>query len=322
MPRRFIDRFLGALAVVMAVLVLFRRDDRPTDADESHSPVPETRKEWAGGIVRTIRREVQRDETVIVAAAIAFYAMLALLPAATATVSIYGLVLDPSDVADQVETITDVLPDSVDFAVTSQIENLATTPDTGLSIGFAVSALGALWVASGGTRALLHGIHIVYNVEERRPWAVQRAIAYGLTLAFIVFSAGTIAVVTFLPGWLEDLGFEQTGVTLVQIARWPVIFVLVVAGLSLLYRIGPNRPSTTDDLLLPGAITAAVVWMLATVGLSVYTGTGLSSFDVGTYGILVYAVVLLVWFFASGFAILLGAEVNATLESNRRINAT
>lgn len=272
--------------------------------------------------MRTIRREVQRDETVIVAAAIAFYAMLALLPAATATVSIYGLVLDPSDVADQVETITDVLPDSVDFAVTSQIENLATTPDTGLSIGFAVSALGALWVASGGTRALLHGIHIVYNVEERRPWAVQRAIAYGLTLAFIVFSAGTIAVVTFLPGWLEDLGFEQTGVTLVQIARWPVIFVLVVAGLSLLYRIGPNRPSTTDDLLLPGAITAAVVWMLATVGLSVYTGTGLSSFDVGTYGILVYAVVLLVWFFASGFAILLGAEVNATLESNRRINAT
>lgn len=319
MPRRFTDWFLGALAVAMAVRVVFRRARTgPEPEEDDEAPFAQSRKQWAGGIARTIRREIQQDETVIVAAAIAFYAMLALLPAATATVSIYGLVLDPVDVADQVETITDALPDSVDFAVTTQIENLAATPDTGLSIGFAVSALSALWVASGGTRALLHGIHIVYNVEERRPWLVQRAIAYGLTLGFIVFSASTVALVTFLPGWLENVGFEKTGVTIIEIARWPLIFVVVVAGLSILYRIGPNRPNTPSDLLLPGAVTAAVLWMLATVGLSVYTETGLSSFDVGTYGILVYAVVLLVWFFASGFAILLGAEVNATIESNRR----
>ncbi len=267
--------------------------------------------------MRTIRHEIRDDETVIIAAAISFYALLALFATAVAAVSIYALVLDPADLADQIAAITDVLPDEVKSLVSSQIERLADSSSTGVSLSLAVSALAALWVASGGTRALLHGINIVYNVNERRPWIIQRAIAYGLTLGFIVFGLSTIAVVTFLPNWLEELGLGSTGVLLVEVLRWPAILVTVVVGLMILYRIGPNRPNTPDQRLAPGAILAALLWLVvATLGFSVFTGSGFSSFDSGTYGALVGAVVLLVWLFISGFVILLGAEINASLESH------
>ena len=214
------DWFLGALAVGLAARVLFRRSGSPQPAPATSfgAPATQTRKQWAGSLLRTIRAEVRQDETVIVAAALAFYAMLALFSAAFAAVSIYGLVLDPADVTNQITTITDVLPLTARGLVAEQIEALATTSSAGLSIGLAVSLLAALWVASGGTRSLLHGINIVYNVEDRRSWLLQRALAYGLTLGFIIFGLGTIAVVTFLPDWLEDLGFGSTGVLFVEIA--------------------------------------------------------------------------------------------------------
>lgn len=318
--RKPLDWFLGALAVAAAVGVVFRRGARGSGAAASDAVEPEdmTTRQWLGGFAQTLRREIRDDETVLVAAAVAFYAMLAMVPSAIAAISIYGLVLDPSDLANQIEAITDALPASADALVTDQVERLAATSSTGLGVSVVVSILGALWVASGGTRSLLHGVNIVYNVEERRPWLIQRAIAYGLTLGFIVFGVSTIAVVTFLPDWLEDLGFGITGVRVVQIVRWPAIFVVVVLGLTVLYRIGPNRPNTRDQRLFPGALAAAFLWMLATAGFSIYTGTGFSSFTSETYGILVQVVVLLVWFFASGFVILLGAEMNASLETSGR----
>ena len=316
--RQAVDWFLGALAVGMAVRVLFRSDRTglARDPDDLSPPSSLTRKQWAGSLLGTIRREIRDDETVIIAAALAFYAMLALFPAAIAAVSIYGLVLDTNDLISQITTVTDALPASVEQLVSDQIKALADTSSTGLSIGLSVSLFGALWVASGGTRSLLHGINIVYNVEEHRPWLLQRALAYGLTLGLIVFGLGTIAVVTFLPGWLENLGFGSTGVDIIEIARWPAIFVLVVVGLMIFYRVGPNRSRVVDRRLLPGALSAATLWLAATVGLSLYTRSGVSSFDSATYGALLAAVVLLVWFFVSGFVILLGAEVNASLEAS------
>jgi len=303
----------------MAIRVLYRAEPLTESGKVSFEPAtPLTRKQWAGSLLRTIRNEIRTDETVIIAAALAFYAMLALFPAAIAAVSIYGLVLNPAELASQIETITDVLPSSVETLVSEQVTDLADTSSAGLSFGLAASLVAALWVASGGTRSLLHGINIVYNVEEHRPWLLQRALAYGLTVGLIVFSLGTIAVVTFLPGWLENIGLGSTGVDLVEIGRWPAIFVLVVAGLMIFYRVGPNRRRVGDQRLLPGAVTAASLWLTATVGLSVYTGSAATSFDSATYGALLAAVVLLVWFFVSGFVILLGAEVNASLEASGR----
>lgn len=319
-PRgKALDLFLGALAVGAAVGVLFRRKPAgvaaPTAAATSQQPF--SGRKWAGSVARTIRMEMRDDETITIAAALAFYATLAVIPAAFAAVSIYGLVLDPTDVADQIEAISDVLPESVKDNVASEVTRLADTSNAGLGVGLIVSLLGTLWVASGGIRALLHGINLVYNVEERRPWLIQRAMAYGMTLGMIVFGLTTVAVVTFLPGWLEDLGLGSSGVLLIEIGRWPAIFAIVVTGLAILYRIGPNLRGRSNHVLFPGALGAAALWLLATLGFSIYTGSALSNFDSGTYGALTSVVVVLIWFFVSGFTILLGAEVNATLEARR-----
>lgn len=318
LPKRAVEWFLGSLAVGTAIAVLLRKSPQPEQPFRRgiRAGRPTGRKEWAGSLLRTIRHEIRDDETVMIAAALSFYAMLALFATAFAAVSIYGLVLDPSDVAHQIETITDVLPASINRLVSEQIESIAASSSAGLSVGVAVSLLSALWVASGGTRSLLRGINIVYNVDERRSWLKLRATAYGLTFGLIVFGLGTIAVVTFLPGWLDALGLGEGGVLLVSILRWPAILVLVIAGLMVFYRIGPNRTRSPGQRLVPGAVIAAVLWLIATLGFSVYTGSAYSSFDTGTYGLLVGAVVLLVWFFISGFVILLGAEINASLEAH------
>lgn len=243
--------------------------------------------------------------------------MLALVPAMIAAWSIYGLVLDTESLGDQIAAITNALPASAETLVADQVKSLTEITATGLSISLIVSVITALWVASSGTRSLLHGINLVYNVEERRTWLLQRFIAYGLTLGFIIFAVGSVALVTFLPGWLEDLGFGTTGREIVEIARWPGIFTIVVAGLTVLYRIGPNRRRIRKPVLFPGAAGAAVLWTIATAGFSFYAGSGLTSLS-ETYGTLLGVAVLLLWFFVSGFSILLGAEVNASLESQRR----
>ena len=318
-PRnRAIDWFLGSLAVGAAVAALVRRRADPAVATPPTvaAMVVPTRKQWAGSLIATLRREVRDDETVVISAALAFYAMLALVPAMIAAMSIYGLVLESDTLANQIETITDVLPASTEELVTEQLTKLEDTSATGLSLGIVFSVIGSLWIASSGTRSLIHGINLVYNVKGRRAWAVQRALAYALTLGFILFAVAAVALVTFVPGSLESIGLGSSGRSAVEIGRWPGIFAIVVVGLAVLYRIAPNRPGPRRRLLFPGAVTAAVLWLVATAGFSVYVGSGFTSFS-ETYGVLVSAVVLLLWFFVSGFVILLGAEVNATLEDRR-----
>ena len=315
--RQALDWFLGALAVAAAARAVLRSTPEPAPAGGRSPEVAGTRKQWAGSLVRTIRREVSDDETVVISAALSFYAMLALVPAMIAAWSLYGLVLDTDSLGDQIDAITDALPASAESLVTDQLIKLEDAQTAGLSLGAVLSLIAALWVASRGTKALLHGINLVYNVEERRPWLLRRALAYGLTVGFVVFAAASVALVTFLPRWLEGLGLGSTGRLVVEVGRWPGIFFMVVLGLAVLYRVAPYRQDVRSPILFPGAAAAAVLWVLATAGFSVYTGSGLSALN-ETYGVLVQFVVLLLWFFASGFVILLGAEVNASLEDHRR----
>ena len=318
--RKALDLFLGALAVGAAVGVLFRRSPKGAStapAPDSGAAEPLSKKQWAGSLARTIRHELREDETVTIAAALSFYAMLAIIPAAFSAVLIYGLVLDPSDLADQIDAIAGALPDSFRTEIAEEIAAIANGSTTSLGVGLVASIISTLWIASSGVRALLHGINLVFNVKERRSWWRQRALAYGLTLGLILFALSTTAVVTFLPGWLEDLGLGSAGVQLIEIGRWPAIFTIVVIGLAVLYRVGPNLKRRRDHMIFPGAVAAAALWLVATFGFSIYTGSGVSSFDAATYSTLTSIVVILVWFFVSGFVVLLGAEINASFEAHR-----
>jgi membrane protein len=271
----------------------------------------------AAGFLAELRTEIQRDHTGMIAGSLAYRAMLAIFPAAIAAVSIYGIALrgNEAELTRQINELTQVLPAEAATLIGDQLKEIVAAPGSGLGFGAVIGIAAALWTASGGTKSLIKGLNIAYDVEEQRPFLVQRAIAYGLTVGLIVFVVGAVALVTFLPDWLGDLGMGDTAATLLEYLRWPGIFLIVVLGLGLLYKVGPNRSASRSKWLSPGAMLAAVLWVVATLGFSFYTST-LGDFN-ATYGALGSVVVLLLWFFISGFVILLGAEVNDVAEKRR-----
>lgn len=334
---RFINWLLGGLAVGVAVRALGpRREPAPAtsqpDARAPAEPAAEVaggsapngaskllqneRFQTAQGFAKELGQELKRDNTSMIAASLSYYAMLAIFPALIAAISIYALVLDPDSLANTIESFASVLPDNVVTIIDDQLTEIVSSPRGGLGVGAAVSILATLWTASGGTKSLIKGLNIAYDVEEHRPFLIQRAIAYGITIGLIGFVVTAAALVTVVPAWLD---LEGTARAWFNFGRWPGLFAAVVLGLGVLYKLAPNRPSGRSRWVSIGAVVAAVLWVVATLGFSFYATSGLSSFN-QTYGTLAGVIVLMFWLFISGFVVLLGAEVNAVVE-HRRLRA-
>jgi membrane protein len=320
--KRWLTWVLAGLASAVAVRALApsrEPADEPAISPGADAAVTMPRPAAVGFRARTrafgtgLAAEIKKDNTTMIAAGLAYYAMLAVFPALIAAVSIYALILDPATLTDDLRAIAEVLPEDTYSIIEGQLAEITSGSRGTLGFGLAISILATLWTASGGTKSLIKGLNIVYNTEEHRPFLVQRALAYGLTLGFIVFVVTAAALVTFVPALLGEIGLEAESRRLIEWSRWPMIFVTVVLGLGFLYKVAPNRPSRQTKWLSGGAVAAAVLWVLATVGFSLYANR-LGDFN-ATYGALGAVVVLLLWFFISGLVILLGAEVNAQLEA-------
>jgi len=266
------------------------------------------------GFLKELGAEIKKDNVSIIAAALSYYAMFAVFPAAIAAISIYGLWLDADQLEQVIEDLTNQLPGEAAALIGQQLAGLVARSSTQLGVSAILSILIALWSASAGTKGLIRGLNIAYDVDEHRAFAKQRALAYGLTMGMIVFVVVAVATVTILDDWLHAIDLPGTA-TAVAWSRWPIIFLVVVLGLGLLYKVAPNRPANRSPWISPGAMTATIAWMAVTVGLSIYTAR-LASFS-ATYGALTGVIVLMLWFFASGFAVLLGAEVNDVIERRR-----
>jgi membrane protein len=266
------------------------------------------------GFLKELGVEIKKDNIPMISAALSYYALFAVFPAAIAAISIYGLWLDENQLSQVIEDITNQLPTEAAALIGQQLAGLVARSSTQLGVSAVVSILVALWSASAGTRALIRGLNIAYEVDEQRAFAQQRALAYALTMGMIVFVVVAVASVTILDEWLDSIDLPGTA-NAVEWSRWPAIFVVVVLGLGLLYKVAPNRPANRSPWINPGAMTATIAWMAVTVGLSIYTSR-LASFS-ATYGALTGVIVLMLWFFASGFAVLLGAEVNDVIERRR-----
>jgi len=315
--KRTLNLFLGALAAGMAVGVLTRRQP----ATEAVSGTGTTDGQIGASLAqddsslrahaRLLTHRMAEHHTLMIAASLAYYAMLALFPMAIAGISIYGLVFNPADVERQIAELSEALPSEVAMVISGQIKSIVNTSATGLGIATVIGIALALFTASAGTRSLITGINIAYGEKETRNFAVLRGLAMLLTIGLIVFASAAVALVTFLPALLDNVdgsGWER----IVTYGRWPTIFLAVIFGLGVFYKLAPNRPRSRTPLLSIGAATGATLWLLVTVGLSVYV-TNLGSFN-ETYGTLGGVIVLMLWFWLSGLAILLGAEFNDELE--------
>jgi len=257
----------------------------------------------------TIARRMREHNLTLVAAGAAFYAFLALVPGLIAIVSVYGLIADPNDVREQVDSIASALPLEVQHFIQFQLTSIIRAGSTEVSLTLFIAVVVALWSASVGMAALVTGIHIAHGEPEARGLVAKRARALGLTLAAIVFLGVVILVSAFLPSLLDD-AVGDTGSVVVEVLRWPVLAAVMIIGIGLLFRFAtPGNHGGWLGFVTTGTVVAALGWLVLSILFSVYTAqfAGYSK----TYGALTTIVVMLLWLFLSAFAVLIGAEVDA-----------
>ncbi|MBD0292382.1 MAG: YihY/virulence factor BrkB family protein [Jiangellaceae bacterium] len=263
-------------------------------------------------ILKRAWKEAKRDSVPLLAAGVAFFAFLALVPTLIALVLIYGLISDPEDVTRQIESFGEALPSEAEELLSSQMESLAATSSGALGIGVLVSLALALWSASGGTGNLITAVNVAYDEEIKRGFIKTRLLALGMTIAAIIFVAVAVALVAAIPVLVDTLNLPRWVEVLIGIGRWVGLVVAVMVALALLYRWAPDRDSPKMRWVSLGAIVATVLWVVASVGFSLYVDN-FGSYG-KTYGTLAGVVVLLLWLWISAYATLLGAEINAETE--------
>ena len=263
-------------------------------------------------IVKRAWKEAKKDAVPLLAAGVAFYAFLALVPTLIALVLLYGLVSSPAQVQEQVESFGSALPSEVEELLETQMNSLVETSDRALGIGLIIALLLALWSASGGISNLITALNVAYDEEDERGFIKSRLLALGLTLGAIVFMVLAVALVAALPVLLDALDLPGWLKALVQAGRWLGLVIAVIVALAILYRLGPDRDAPKIRWLSVGAIVATVLWVIGSVGFSLYVDN-FGSYG-KTYGTLAGVVVLLLWLWLSSYAALLGAEVNAEME--------
>ncbi|MFW5654127.1 MAG: YihY/virulence factor BrkB family protein [Roseicyclus sp.] len=253
-----------------------------------------------------------RDRIGLVAAGVAFYALLALFPGITALVAVSGLLLDPADVVGPLQDGTEALPPAAREILLGQIRAVAGEADAGLNLA-ALAGLGiAIFSASRGVANLIAGLNVAYEEHEARGFVTLTALTIALTLFLLVTLILVLAVVAVLPALLSWVGDMPALAMAARIARWPVLFLLGALIFTTLYRFGPSRRAARWRWLAPGGLLACGLWIAGTVGFGWYVET-LGSYA-ETFGALAGVIVLLLWLWLSAFAVLLGAVVDAELE--------
>ncbi|GAA3530677.1 YihY/virulence factor BrkB family protein [Aeromicrobium panaciterrae] len=251
-------------------------------------------------------KQASARQAPLLAAGVAFYAFLSLFPAMIAAVTLYGLVASPETVQRQSEDIADALPSDAASVVNGQLDSLTSTSSGSLGVGLVIAVALAVYGASGGVGNLVTAINLMFGHRDRHNVIERKAKALGLTLAAIVFFALVVTLVAVVPAvvdsaWLGGL-------------RWVLLTGAIVVAIGVLFRIAPDRRGEHGHLISRGVLVASALWILVSVGFSVYVDN-FGSYG-KTYGALAGVVVLLLWLWIGLYALLLGATVEA-LEEGR-----
>ena len=250
----------------------------------------------------------------LVAAGVAFYAFLALVPALIAIVSIYGLVANPDDVQRMVKDAGSSLPVEVQSFLVFQLTSIVNASSAGVSVAAVVAIALALWSASGGMAALITGIHVAYEAEEPKGFVVKRGKALLLTFGAIAFLGAVIFLIVAAPPLLDHAGLGAVGRVLLKVLGWLLLTAVLVVGIGLLYRFAVKDSARGWlGFLTPGTVTAAVGWLVISGLFAAYT-ENFASYG-KTYGALASIVVMLLWLWLSSLVVLVGAEVDGADES-------
>jgi membrane protein len=267
-----------------------------------------------------VKDQVGRDNVSIVSAGVAFYLLLSIVPALAATVAIYGLFADPQTIGRHVADFGGFLPGQAQELVQQQLTRLSESSGEALGIGAAIGVLLSIWSATRAMVALMAALNIAYGEEETRGFVKLNLIALFLTVVLVVFLGISLLLVAIIPIVMNIVGLSGGAALAVQLLRWPVLGLFLLVALAMLYRYAPDRDKPQWRWVSPGAIVGGLVWLLGSVGFSLYVS--FSDTYEATYGSLGAVVVMMMWLFVSAFAIMLGAEWNAETERQTRQDTT
>ena len=274
---------------------------------------------WRDVLFR-MREQIGDDNISMIAAGVAFYGLLAIFPAITAFVSIWGLVADPAQVEQQFAGVKGIVPAEAWELLNEQLRSVASSSSASLGWGVALGILVALWSAGAGVRALITALNIAYDEAEKRGFIKLYATGFLLTVGLIGAAVLALVVIVAVPVALEFLPLGDLSSALIRVATWLVMAAIVILGLAVLYRYGPSRSRARMRWVTWGAIAAAIVWLLASLLFQVYVAN-FANYS-ATYGSLGAVIALLMWFWLSAFVVLLGAELNSEMEHQTERDTT
>ncbi len=258
-------------------------------------------------LLDSIWRGVVKNDVVNRAAELAFWFLLGFFPMLLSVTSIVSMIGSaPHSQGMLMKYLGEVLP-STAAALVRHV--LAQTTGGGRA-WFAL--LFGLWSSSSATTGLINALNAIHELKESRPWWKSRLIALTLAIAMGVLLTASLIIVMYSPALLRQIAPGSTGFYVWKIARWPAAALLLVLALLSLYRFAPNIPEQKWKRLLPGSIVAAAIWIGVSVLFKLYV-RHFSDFGL-LYGSLGTLIILMLWFYLSGAAILIGGEINATLE--------
>jgi membrane protein len=260
-------------------------------------------------------KNASEDNLSMIAAGIAFYFLMAAFPALGAAISLYGIVSNPVFVTDQIGQLGHFLPQEALQILMDQAHKIVSASKSTLSFSFLFSILFTIYSATQGTKALITGCNIAYNVSETRNFLKLNLTSFGLTLFLVVYMLVSLSLVAVIPAIVAIIPYAPFA-HMISLLRWPFMLFIALSGLAIFYFFAPSRPSRHWQWISPGATSATLLWVVVSALFSAYV-SHFGKYN-ETYGALGGVIILLLWFWLSALTILYGAELNATLEETDR----
>lgn len=278
-----------------------------------------SKKGWMAVFKRVIA-QIKEDNVPIVSAGVAFYFFLALFPAIAAIVSIYGLVVDPAQVEQQMSQVSQFLPEQAYEMISMILERTAGKSEESLGWSLVLSVLFSLWSTNKATHAVFVGINIAYHEKEDRGFIKLKAIELLFTFGVLITGILSVAFVVGYPALIDKLNLPDLLQLVFAVLRWLILAAIVYFSLSVVYKVAPNRSNPTFKWVTPGSLLATVFWLAGSL-LFTFFVNNFGNYD-KTYGSIAAVAILMLWFFLTGFIVIMGAEINSETEHQTDVDTT
>ncbi len=263
-------------------------------------------------ITKRVVVRIGDDRLMAEAASVTYYSLLAIFPALAALISLYGLVANPSTIAQNLNALNGIVPGGGMQILHDQIQSLTAAPNKALGLGAIAGLLISIWSATAGVKSLFDALNAVYEAKETRTFLHRTWLSLLFTLGALAFIMLAVSAVVVVPAVLAYIGFASLGAVLLSAGRWPVLLASFLLFLALTYRYGPSRPPVHWHWISWGSGFAALAWVLGSALFSWYVAN-FGSYN-KTYGSLGAAVGFMTWIWISTIIVLTGAELDAEIE--------